>query len=49
MLGILEIRPVKIHPERITREDKKIVNSLNLARLKKRTTYALTCFVMKAS
>ena len=23
------INPVKIHPERITREDKKLVNSLN--------------------
>ena len=26
---VRHINPVKIHPERITREDKKLVNSLN--------------------
>ena len=50
---------VKIHPERITQNDKKLVNNLNydgveflcdkkiLARLKKRTVFALMCIVMK--
>ena len=54
------INPVKIHPERITRKDKKnllkilIMLELNflcekkiLARLKQKTTFALTCFVTK--
>ena len=27
--GVMHINPVKIHPERITREDKNLVNSLN--------------------
>ena len=26
---VRHINPVKIHPERITREDKKLVNNLN--------------------
>ena len=51
--------PVKIHPERITREDKKLVNDLNydgiefpvwakdFSKIKKRIIFALTCFVMK--
>ena len=29
MLSWRHINPVKIHPERIIREDKKLVNSLN--------------------
>ena len=53
------INPVKIHPERITREDKKLVNDLDydrvefsvrekiLARLKRRTIFRLTYFVTK--
>ena len=28
---VRHINPVKIHPERIAREDKKLVNSLNYA------------------
>ena len=58
---VRHINPIKIHPERITREDKNLFNSLNydglnflcekkiLARLKKITTLALTCFVMKTN
>ena len=57
---VRHINPVKIHPERITWEDKKLANDLVmmelnfpcekkiLARLKRRT-FALTCFVMKTS
>ena len=51
--------PVKIHPERITEEDKKLVNSLNydgiefpvrekdFSKIETKTIFALTCFVMK--
>ena len=58
---VRHINPVKTHPQRITREDKKLVNSINydglsflcgkriLARLKKRTMFASTCFVMKTN
>ena len=57
---VRHIIPVKIHPERITQKDKKLTNDLNcddiefpvqeiLARLKKRTIFALTCFVIKTS
>ena len=54
---VSHINPVKIHPERITWEDKKLANDLNydgiefpvrekvLARLERRTIFALTCFV----
>ena len=52
---------VKIHQERLTREDKKLVNNLNyggvgfpvrekdFSKIEKRTIFALTCFVMKIS
>ena len=52
------INPVKIRPERITWEDKKLVKSLDydflcekkvLAGLKKETAFALMCFVMKTN
>ena len=55
------INPVKIHPERITQEDKELVNKLDndgiefpvrekiLARLKRKRTFALMCFVMKTN
>ena len=58
---VRHINPVKIHPELSTREDKKFANYLDhdgiefpvrekvLGRLKKRTTLALTCFVMKTN
>ena len=50
-----------MHPERITQNDKKLVNDLDyhrvefpvrekiLARLKRKTTFALMCFVMERS
>ena len=50
------INLVKIHPERITWEDKKLVNSLAYDGIEfpvrekgfsKKKTFALTCFVMK--
>ena len=56
---IRHTNPVKIHPERITREDKKLANNLNydsvgfavrekdFSKIEKRATFALTCFVMK--
>ena len=55
------IYPVKIHPERITQNDEKLVNGLDydglsflckgkiLARLKLKTIFELMCFVMKTS
>ena len=58
---VRHINPVKIHPELSTWEDKKFANYLDhdgiefpvrekvLGRLKKRTTLALTCFVMKTN
>ena len=60
---VRHINPIKIHPERITKEDKKLVKELDyddavlnflskkniLARLKKRTTFGLACFVMKTN
>ena len=59
---VRHINPVKMHPERITREDKKnllvvlimiglrfLYNKRILARLKKITIFALTCFVMKVN
>ena len=58
---VWHINPVKLHPERITQNDKKLVNDLNydgvefpvrekdLAKLKQKTTFALMCFVMKTS
>ena len=58
---VRHINPVKIHPERITREDKKLANDLDydrvefpvrekgFSKIEKRTIFALTCFVMKRS
>ena len=59
---VRHINPGKMHPKRITREDKKnllvvlimmglrfLCNKRILERLKKRTIFALTCFVMKAN
>ena len=58
---VRHINPVKIHPERTTQEDKKLVNNLNYDEVKfpvrekdfskigKRTTFALMCFVTKIS
>ena len=58
---VRHINPVKIHPEKIKRKDKKLVSDLDydgiefpgrekdLARLKKRTTFALTCLIMKTN
>ena len=58
---VRHINPVKIHPERITREDKKLVNDLNddkvgfpvrekyFTKIETKTTFALMCFVMKTS
>ena len=52
---------MKIYPERITREDKNLVNSLNydgiefpvqengFSKIEKITTFALTCYVIKAN
>ena len=56
---VRNIKPVKTHPERITEEDKKLVNSLNydgiefpvrekdFSKIETKTIFALTCFVMK--
>ena len=56
---VRHINSIKIHPERVTRENRILANDLDydginflckkkiLARLKKRTTLALMCFVMK--
>ena len=58
---VRHIKPVKIHPERTAREDKKLINSLNydgiefpvrekgFSKIGKRTTFALTCFVLKTT
>ena len=58
---VRHINAVKIYPEKITREDKKLVYGLNydeiefpvrekvLGTLKKRTTFASACFVMKTN
>ena len=58
---VRHINPVKKHPERITGEDKSLLMILImtglsflcekkiLARLKKKTTFVLMCFVMKIS
>ena len=55
------INLVKIPPERIAREHKKLVNSLNydgteypveekdFCKIEKKTTFALTCFVTKTN
>ena len=55
------INPVKIHPERITREDKKLVNNLNydgidfpvrekdFSKIEKRAIFALMYFIMKTN
>ena len=56
---VRHINSIKIHPERVTRENRILANDLDydginflckkkiLARLEKRTTLALMCFVMK--
>ena len=56
---VRHLNPVKIHPERITQNDKELVNDLDydklnflcekkiLARLKQKTTLALICLVTK--
>ena len=58
---VRHINPLKISPEKLTREDKKLVNDLNydrvwfpvrekdFSKIEKRTTFALTCFIMKIS
>ena len=55
------ISPVKIHSERVTQEDKKLVNDLDydrvefpvrekdFSKIEKRIIFPLTCFVMKIS
>ena len=54
------INPVKIHPERITREDKKLANDLDYDgvefpvrekdfSMKQKTTFTSMCFVTKTS
>ena len=61
MVSCWLINPVKIHPERIKQEDKKLVNNLNsdgtefcmrgkdFSKIAKRTIFALTSFVMKTN
>ena len=56
---VRHINPVKIHPERITLEDKKLVNSLNydgvgfpvwendFSKIEKRIALSLICFIIK--
>ena len=58
---VRHINPVKIHPERITWEDKKLVKNLNydgidfpvrekdFSKIEKRTIFALMYFVMKTN
>ena len=58
---VRHINPVKIHPERITREDKKLVNNLNydgidfpvrekdFSKIEKRAIFALMYFIMKTN
>ena len=58
---VRHINPVKMHPERITREDKKLVNGLNddkvgfpvrekyFSKIETKATFASMCFVMKTS
>ena len=58
---VRHINPVKIHPERITREDKKLVNNLNydgidfpvrekdFSKIEKRALFALMYFIMKTN
>ena len=58
---VRHINPLNIHTERITRDDIKLANSLNydgiefpvqekgFSKIEKRTTFALTCFVMKTN
>ena len=58
---VKHINAIKTHPERIRQSNKELANDLNmmglsflcekkiLARLKKRTVFALMCFVMKIS
>ena len=57
--NIRNLNLVKRHPERITKEDKKMINDLDyegikfpvskkiIAELKDKTIFALMCFVMK--
>ena len=54
---VRHINPLKEHPERITKEDKKLVKDLdyddfpvqknNFGKIEKRTTFALIYFVTK--
>ena len=58
---VRHINPVKIHPERITWEDKKLVNNLNydgidfpvrekdFSKIEKRAIFALMYFIMKTN
>ena len=58
---VRHINPVKIHPERITREDKKLVNNLNydgidfpvrekdFSKIEKRAIFTLMYFIMKTN
>ena len=58
---VRHINPVKIHPERITREDKKLVNNLNydgidlpvrekdFSKIEKRAIFVLMYFIMKTN
>ena len=55
---VRHINPVKMHPERITQEDKKLVNDDRVgflvrekyfSKIETKTTFALMCFVMKTS
>ena len=55
---VRHINPTEIHPERITREDKKLVNSFNydgvgfpvpekdFSKTEKRAIFGLTCYVI---
>ena len=45
---VRHVNPVKIHPERITQNDKKTWGKI-LARLKLKATFALKCIVIKIS
>ena len=55
---VRHINAVKMHPERITREDKKLINDDRVgfpvrekyfSKIETKTTFALMCFVMKTS
>ena len=58
---VRHINPVKMHPDRITQNEKKLVNDLNydgiefpvrekdFSKIEKRIIFAVTCFSMKAN